>query len=85
MQGAPEPSEQDFARRVHVLLSAMWGVGLLLGMVVNLAIIFAMSVDVGKGVNTVVSLALTGLLVLATVVLAKKARSRREQSTTPLS
>jgi hypothetical protein len=48
-------------------------------------ITFTMSVDVGKGVNTAVSLALTGLLMLATVVVVKKATSRREQSTTPLS
>lgn len=85
VHGATPPDEQDFARRVHILLSAMWGVGLLFGMLVSLAIIFTMSVDVGKGVNTVVSLALTGLLMLATLVVGKKARSRREQSTTPLS
>lgn len=85
VHGAPGPGEQDFARRVHILLSAMWGVGLLFGMLVSLAIIFTMSVDVGKGVNTVVSLALTGLLMLATLVVGKKAKSRREQSTTPLS
>ena len=88
-QGPPQPGEQEFKRRVHILLSAMWGVGLLLGMLVSLAIIFTMSVDVGKGVNTVVSLALTGLLVLATVVVAKKAQSRwstrQEQKPAPLS
>lgn len=88
-QGAPQPGEREFKRRVHILLSAMWGVGLLLGMLVSLAIIFTMSVDVGKGVNTVVSLALTGLLVLATVVVAKKAHSRwstrQEQKPAPLS
>jgi hypothetical protein len=85
VHGAPEPGEQDFTRRVHILLSAMWGVGLLFGMLVSLAIIFSLSVDVGKGVNTVVSLALTGLLILATAVVARKARSRREQSAAALS
>jgi hypothetical protein len=80
-----DPGERDFTRRVHILLSAMWGVGLLLGMLVSLAIIFSLSVDVGKAVNTVVSLALTGLLILATAVVAKKARSRREQTSAPLS
>jgi len=84
-QGTPAPGEQDFTRRVHILLSAMWGVGLLFGMLVSLAIIFSLSVDVGKGVNTVVSLALTGLLILATAVVARKARSRREQSAAALS
>ena len=83
--GAPEPGEQDFTRRVHILLSAMWGVGLLFGMLISLAIIFSLSVDVGKGVNTVVSLALTGLLILATAVVARMARSRREQSAAALS
>lgn len=88
-QGPPEPGERDFTRRVHILLSAMWGVGLLIGMLVSLGIVFSLSVDVGKGVNTVVSLTLTGLLVLATVVVAKRAQTMRtnleEQKTTPLS
>ncbi|KRD19175.1 hypothetical protein ASE48_22905 [Mycobacterium sp. Root265] len=89
LHGAPEPGEQDFTRRVHILLSAMWGVGLLFGMLVSLAIIFSLSVDVGKGVNTVVSLALTGLLILATAVVARRAQAMRttleEQKTAPLS
>jgi hypothetical protein len=84
-RGTPEAGERDFTRRVHILLSAMWGVGLLIGMLISLVIIFSLSVDVGKGVNTVVSLALTGVLILATAVVAKKARSRREQSAAPLS
>ena len=79
--GATEPGEAAFKHRVHVLLSAIWGVGLLLGMLVSLGIIFALSVDVGKAVNTAVSLALTGGLILATVVVAKQARSRWEQRT----
>lgn len=88
-QNTPTPAEQAFTRRVHIQLSAMWGVGLLVGMFLSLAIIFSLSVDVGKGVNTVVSLALTGLLVLATAVVAKRAQTmrthREEQKTTPLS
>lgn len=75
----PEPGELTFKHRVHVLLSAIWGVGLLAGMLISLGIIFSLSVDVGKGVNTVVSLALTGLLILVTIVVAKKAHSRWEQ------
>ncbi|NIH96433.1 VC0807 family protein [Mycolicibacterium fluoranthenivorans] len=74
-----EPGARAYRHRVHVLLSAIWGVGLLLGMFLSLGIIFSLSVDVGKGVNTAVSLALTGLLILATVVVAKAARSRWEQ------
>jgi hypothetical protein len=78
-----EPGAAAYRHRVHVLLSAIWGVGLLLGMFLSLGIIFSLSVDVGKGVNTVVSLALTGLLILATVVVAKAARSRWEQRIAP--
>jgi hypothetical protein len=57
----------------------MWGVGLLVGMLASLGIIFSLSVDVGKGVNTVVSLTITGVLLLATVSGTKTARSRWEQ------
>ncbi|MBI3225980.1 MAG: hypothetical protein HYZ39_13085 [Mycolicibacterium cosmeticum] len=81
----PEPGEDAFKHRVHVLLSAIWGVGLLLGMFLSLGIIFSLSVDVGKGVNTVASLALTGVLILITVVIAKRAASRWEQRTAPQS
>lgn len=83
--GAAQPGEPAFKHRVHVLLSAIWGVGLLVGMLISLGIIFALSVDVGKAVNTVVSLVLTGVLILATVVVAKQARSRWEQRTAPQS
>ncbi|MDX1872392.1 VC0807 family protein [Mycolicibacterium sp. 120266] len=77
--GSPEPGEADFKHRVHVLLSAIWGVGLLVGMFVSLGIIFSFSVDVGKGVNTAVSLAVTAVLILVTIVVAKRARARWEQ------
>ncbi|GAS95881.1 uncharacterized protein RMCC_2847 [Mycolicibacterium canariasense] len=77
--GSPEPGEAAFKHRVHVLLSAIWGVGLLIGMLVSLGIIFSFSVDVGKGVNTAVSLALTGVLILVTIVIAKRAGARWEQ------
>jgi hypothetical protein len=80
--GSPEPGEAAFKHRVHVLLSAIWGVGLLIGMFVSLGIIFSFSVDVGKGVNTAVSLALTGVLILVTVVVAMRARARWEQRST---
>lgn len=79
---SPEPGEAAFKHRVHVLLSAIWGVGLLIGMFVSLGIIFSFSVDVGKGVNTAVSLAVTGVLILVTIVVAKRARARWEQRST---
>lgn len=77
--GSPEPGEAAFKHRVHVLLSAIWGVGLLVGMFVSLGVIFSFSVDVGKGVNTAVSLGVTAVLILVTIVVAKRARARWEQ------
>jgi len=62
----PEPGEKDFIHRVHVQLSAMWGIGLLVGVLISLAIIFSLSVDVANGVNTVVSLSLSAVLLAAT-------------------
>ncbi len=74
----PEPGEAAFRRRVHVSLSAMWGIGLLIGMLISLAIIFSLAIDVANGVNTVVSLGFTALLMAATVVVAKRARAKGE-------
>lgn len=74
----PEPGEAEFKRRVNVSLSAMWGIGLLIGTLISLAIIFSLSVDVANGVNTVVSLAFTALMLVATVVVAKRARAEWE-------
>ncbi|ART73646.1 hypothetical protein BTO20_15765 [Mycobacterium dioxanotrophicus] len=80
----PDPGEAEFKRRVNVSLSAMWGIGLLLGTLISLAIIFSLSVDVANGVNTVVSLAFTAVLMVVTVVMAKRARAKwdhlREQT-----
>ncbi|WP_244438458.1 VC0807 family protein [Mycolicibacterium septicum] len=75
---AVEPGEAAFRRRVHVSLSAMWGIGLLIGMLISLAIIFSLAIDVANGVNTVVSLGFTALLMAATVVVAKRARAKGE-------
>jgi intracellular septation protein A len=82
---SPEPGEAAFKHRVHVLLSAIWGAGLLVGMFVSLGVIFSFSVDVGKGVNTAVSLGVTAVLILVTIVVAKRARARWEQRSTPQS
>ncbi|OLP01179.1 hypothetical protein BVU76_16720 [Mycolicibacterium porcinum] len=83
------PGEAAFRRRVHVSLSAMWGIGLLIGMFISLAIIFSLPTDVANGVNTVVSLAFTALLMLMTIVVAKRARAGgerlREQTQAPQS
>ncbi len=73
------PRETAFRHRVHVSLSAMWGIGLLIGMLISLAIIFSLSIDIANGVNTVVSLALTALLMVATVVVGKRARAEGER------
>lgn len=77
-QGASSPGEREFKHRVHVALSAMWGIGLLVGMAVSLVIIFGMPVDVANAVNTVVSLGLTAVLIVATVLVAKRARAKWE-------
>jgi hypothetical protein len=74
----PEPGEEAFVHRVHVALSAMWGIGLLVGMLVSLAIIFSLSIDVAKGVNTVVSLALVAVLMAATFWYGHRARDKWE-------
>ncbi len=75
-----EPGEQTFVRRIHVLLSAMWGVGLLAEVGARLVVISRTSVDVANGVNSVISLSTVGLLLLATFVVARRARSRWEQT-----
>lgn len=73
------PREVEFRHRVHVSLSAMWGIGLLIGMLISLAIIFSLSIDVANGVNTVVSLAFTAVLMVATIVVGKRARAKGER------
>jgi hypothetical protein len=54
---------------VHILLSAMWGIGLLTGMVLPLIGIFTLPVDGANAAGTAMSL----------VVVARKARARWEQ------
>ena len=46
---------------MHILLSAMWGIGLLTGMVLHLIGIFTLPVDVANAAGTAMSLALTAL------------------------
>lgn len=59
-------------RRIHVRLSAMWGVGLLIEVAIRLVVIAHTSVDVANGVNSAITLPVVGLLVLATVVVTKR-------------
>jgi hypothetical protein len=77
-----EPGEDAFARRLHVLLSAMWGIGLLVEVVVRLVVISRVSVDVANGAASAVSLATLALLVGATFVIGTGARARWEQRST---
>jgi hypothetical protein len=74
-----EPGEEEFTRRVHILLSAMWGVGLLIEVVVRLAVISRVSVDVANGATAVVSLTTFFLLMAVTVLVGRRAHARWEQ------
>jgi hypothetical protein len=74
-----EPGEIEFKHRVHILLSAIWGFGLLVGMVTHLILIFTLSVDVANAAGTATSLATTALLIGVTIMVARKARARWEQ------
>jgi hypothetical protein len=76
------PGAAEYRRRVHVLLSAMWGVGLIVSAAIHLAVIYSTSVDVANAATSVLSLASTGLLMTATVVIANRARKRWEQRAT---
>jgi uncharacterized membrane protein len=62
-------------RRIHVQLSAMWGVGLLLEVAIRLIVIANNSVDVANGLNSAISLPILGLLVLATAIVTRRART----------
>ena len=62
-------------RRIHVQLSAMWGIGLLLEVAIRLGVIHSFSVDTANGINSVITLVVIGLLVLATVVVGRRKRT----------
>jgi hypothetical protein len=64
---------------VHILLSAMWGIGLLIEVAVRLAVISRVSVDVANGVTSVISWATIGLLLVATFWIGGRAHTRWEQ------
>jgi uncharacterized membrane protein len=71
---APPTAEQSRQRRrVHVQLSAMWGIGLLAEVGIRLAVIANNSVDVANAVNSAIALPVIGLLVVATIVVSRRA------------
>jgi hypothetical protein len=70
--GAPTPEQAGLLRRTHVRLSAMWGVGLLVEVVIRLVVIAHLSVDAANGVNSAITLPVVGLLVLATIVVGRR-------------
>jgi MFS-type transporter involved in bile tolerance (Atg22 family) len=57
----------------------MWGIGLLLEVAIRLGVIEALSVDTANGVNTVITLVVIGLLVLATVIIGHRNEPTRAQ------
>ena len=59
-------------RRVHVRLSAMWGVGLLVEVAIRLVVIEHASVDVANAVNSAITLPVIGALVVATIVVTRR-------------
>lgn len=86
LQGGPQDTSVaaiTYRRRVHVLLSAMWGGGLIVGTGVQLAIIFATSVDVANALASAFSLATTGVLMTATFIVGKRARARWDERDEP--
>ncbi len=69
----PDAGEVQRRRRTQVQLSAMWGIGLLLEVAVRLVVIANLSVDAANGVASVISLSVTALLVVVTIVVARRA------------
>jgi hypothetical protein len=71
--GETDPEQALRRRRIHVQLSAMWGIGLLIEVAIRLVVIAKYPVDVANGVNSAITLPVLGLLVLATTVLSRRA------------
>jgi len=69
-----DPVEARRRRHIHVQLSAMWGIGLLLEVAVRLVVIANVSVDVANGVNSAITLPILGVLVLAAIIVTRRAR-----------
>lgn len=79
--GTPTGDEARRMRRVHVQLSAMWGIGLLVEVVIRLVVIANLSVDAANAVNSAITLPVIGLLVLATIVVGRRAAASAEAAT----
>jgi hypothetical protein len=87
LEGGPQDTSETavtYRRRVHVLLSAMWGIGLIIATGVQLAVIFVTSVDVANALASALSLATTGVLIVATVIVGKRARTRWDEQEAPV-
>jgi hypothetical protein len=54
----------------------MWGAGLLVEVIVRLVVIFSTPVDVANGATSAISLSATGLLILATIAVVRRASNR---------
>jgi hypothetical protein len=75
--GKPEDADSTTGetkriRRIHVRLSALWGVGLLVEVAIRLVVIANLSVDLANGVNSAITIPVIGVLVLATVVVTRR-------------
>lgn len=68
----PEGADADRRRRIHVRLSAMWGLGLLLEVAIRLIVIGMFSVDTANGVNSVITIVVIGVLVMATIIVGRR-------------
>lgn len=75
-QSDDDPERARRRRRIHVQLSAMWGIGLLVEVAVRLVVIARFPVDVANGVNSAITLPVIGALVLATMVVSRRAEVR---------
>jgi uncharacterized membrane protein len=75
----PEPGAEEYRRRAHILLSAMWGFGLLIEVAVRLMVISRVSVDVANGLLSAISWGTVGLLVAATILIGRRLAARWEQ------
>ena len=76
-----EPADAHRRRRVHVQLSAMWGIGLLVEVAIRLVVIANLSVDAANGVNSAITLPVIGGLVLATVIVGRRSAAAAEAAT----
>jgi uncharacterized membrane protein len=79
----PEAGADAYRRKAHILLSAMWGIGLLVEVGVRLVVISRVSVDVANGLLSAISLGTVGILIVATILVGRRLGTRWEQTTAP--